>query len=577
MPVDFLVDRIASCGWRESLLRLAHVAAIVANDQAGPNSHRACALTTAGIQAITAATPAAQAMLAHARQYLANASRPPILAHEEALLFLQHVVLLHGSDTSTDGPKDPELALWLLGASDHLGEWAKPDDRAMTDTERAAAELVKIARFNRTEDSVRAAIRTDGLFGNGPWHGKLAADPWPRMQQVAFGESFHGYFDSFVLPLFTLSHIWGTGQLDGDEYPIINPARFVAFGGEGPRFLARLRSITATRDELRLQIRQRMKPDGLLPHAPTALLHHPLVDLGEHGILAATPWYVRNFVRTGIWNQYRGAAKQIVGDKNGGTEWNRAFGQMFEQWVRAYASKASPQTRSKTRIVLPSHPGSKDEIEDVVTIEPKGVVMFSAKGRMVPEDVARYSLSRRELLDWYEQYFFDNRGDEFRGGAIRLLSARIDMLRRGEFEDRGLSKHVRVHPVIVTYDVLGDNQMLHVWLRDRCKAHGLMQQPNVGALALAAVQHYEWLIGAAAYGRSIVEILEKRNTKLWANERLDVLLNALDVPVRLPGYQPEYAALMQRMAPRIGISADGVAKASDRLFSPRRASSDRRQ
>jgi len=42
-----------------------------------------------------------------------------------------------------------------------------------------------------------------------------------------------------------------------------------------------------------------MKPDGLLPHAPTALLHRPLIDLGEHGVLAATPWYVRNFVRTG--------------------------------------------------------------------------------------------------------------------------------------------------------------------------------------------------------------------------------------------------------------------------------------
>lgn len=558
MPASFLVDRIKTFGWRESLLRLAHLASIVANDELGPNSPRACALTTDGIKSLTGSTPAARTMLAQARAHVENAKRPLVVAHEEALLFLQHAVVLYGSDTSTDGPTDAEVAFWLLGASDHLGEWAKPDDAAMSDTERLAAELVKIHRFNRSEDSVRTALRTDGIFGTAPWQGKLSGTTWPNVQQSAFSEDFHGYFDSFVLPLFVLSHAWGSGLADSDELPILRPERFSAFGGEGPRFLARLKTITASRDELRAKILERMKPDGLLPHAPTALLHHPLVDIGEHGILAATPWFVRNFVRTGIWNQYREGAKQVVGEKKGGDEWNRAFGQLFEEWVRTYALKVKGASGTKAQIILPSFPGAADEIEDAVLIEHGVVVMFSAKGRMVREDIARYSMSRRELLDWYEAYLFESKNDDFRGGAVRQISARIDMLRRGEFEDRGVSRAARVHPVVVTYDTLCENQMLYAWITERCQHHGLLQQPNIGKPVLAAVQDYERLLGVAARGGSVVKVLEKRLTPMWKDERLEVMLGESNAPLRLPGTELEYAGLMKRMGPRIGISPQKI-------------------
>ena len=558
MPAAFLVDRIKTFGWKESLLRLAHIAAIVANDDLGPNSPRACALTADGIRSLTASTPAAQAMLARARTYVENARRLLVVAHEEALLFLQHVVILHGSDSSTDGPSDAEVAFWLLGASDHLGEWAKPDDAAMNDTERLAAELVKVHRFNRSEDSVRTALRTDGIFGAAPWQGGLSGAAWSAVQQAAFEEAFHGYFDSFVLPLFVLSHAWGSGLKDSDELPVIRAERFSAFGGEGPRFLARLKKITASRDELRGEVLKRMKPDGLLPHAPTALLHRPLVDLGEHGTLAATPWYVRNFVRTGIWNQYREAAKQIAGDRKGGDEWNRAFGQLFEEWVRTFALKVKSANGTKAQIILPSFPGAADEIEDAVLIEEGVVVMFSAKGRMVREDIARYSMSRRQLLDWYEAYLFESKNDDFRGGAIRQISARINMLRRGDFEDRGVLRKARVHPVIVTYDSLCENQMLYAWVAERCQHHGLLQQPNVGKPVFAAVQDYERLLGVAARGGSVVKLLEKRLTPMWKDERLEVILGESNAPLRLPGTELEYAELMKRMGPRIGVSPEKI-------------------
>jgi hypothetical protein len=188
MPAKFLVERIKTYGWRESMIRLAHLAAIVANDPDGPDSARACALTADGINSITASEPRAQEMLTRGPDYLDSAKRPLIVAHEEGLLFLQHLVLLYGSDTSTDGPTDAEIAFWLLGASDHLEDWAKPDDAAMTETERLAAELVKVSRLNRSEDSERAAIRTEGIFSATPWHGALAGEAWPPIQQKAFGE-----------------------------------------------------------------------------------------------------------------------------------------------------------------------------------------------------------------------------------------------------------------------------------------------------------------------------------------------------------------------------------------------------
>jgi hypothetical protein len=243
---------------------------------------------------------------------------------------------------------------------------------------------------------------------------------------------------------------------------------------------------------------------------------------------------------------------------------------MFEEWVRGYATKVKESPSTKIEIVLPTHPGATDEIEDVVVIENNAVVMFSVKGRMVREDIARYSLSRRQLLDWYEKYFFENKNDAFRGGALRQISARIDMLRRGEFEDRGITKNVRVHPVIVTYDSLCENQLLYSWLNEKCKEHRVLQQSNVGKPVLAEVQEFERLIGVAADGGSIVKLLEKRHTQHWADERLEVILSEFDAPLRLPGYDVEYTALMRRMGARIGIPPERIADAASRAGVGRR-------
>jgi hypothetical protein len=86
---------------------------------------------------------------------------------------------------------------------------------------------------------------------------------------------------------------------------------------------------------------------------------------------------------------------------------------------------------------------------------------------------------------------------------------------------------------------------------------------------LAAVQDYERLLGVAARGGSLVELLEKRLTPMWNDERLEVILGESNAPLRLPGTELEYAALMRRMGPRIGIAADKVEMIAMRVSAPR--------
>jgi hypothetical protein len=57
-------------------------------------------------------------------------------------------------------------------------------------------------------------------------------------------------------------------------------------------------------------------------------------------------------------------------------------------------------------------------------------------------------------VDWFEDFFFKLKDSRHRGGAIRLLSGRIDSLRAGKFEKLGLPRTTRVYPIIVTYDDL---------------------------------------------------------------------------------------------------------------------------
>jgi hypothetical protein len=293
-----------------------------------------------------------------------------------------------------------------------------------------------------------------------------------------------------------------------------------------------------------------MTPDSLLPHAPTALLRKPFVDLGNGEVLASSPFNVRAIMRTGVWASYLRGAKKLLGDKRGADEWTIAFGQMLEDWCGHYARRAESAAHIPFRVELPSHPGAADEIEDVVCIEPDAVLMASVKARLVREDVARHAISRTRLLDWYEEYFFTEKTAKYRAGVLTQLSARVDMLRRGEFEPR-VQRDAPVYPLLVTFDALCDSAQLNEWLLERCRKHGLFQQARVAPLTIAVVDDFERLMAAPSKKKSPALVLKSRMTKRLMNERLDLVLYAHDVPPRLPGIHAEYIELIRCTVDRL--------------------------
>ena len=558
MPPAWLVERIGTYDWREALIRLSLLAATIANDDDGPRSPEARRFTSEGIKALTSSTPDTQRLLDRAQIFVRQYGEQ-VIAHEEGISYLQHLVLLYGAEQG-DAPADAELTLWLLGVNDYLDAWEENDSRPLTSTESMIAELVKVLRFNRSDDALRALVRTKRLFEKPPSRGMFAGEKWFTLEKKAFGGPYQEYFDSFLMLLGILSHAWGNLE-NAHGMPMFRGDDWSRdLGAEGKSFVDKLTELSSTRSQLQKAIKKRMRPNGLLPHAPTALLHSPMVDLGNGALLATSPWNVRTILRSGVWARYLGAAKRIGGDKEGGDAWNQVFGLLFEEWMSRLARTAEAQPDFCGQIITPSAPGAADEIEDVVLREDEGTVFFSAKGRMVKEPVARHAKSRSGLMDWYESFFFKKRdpgpakgSDWFRGGSVRQLSERIDMLRAGNFEPR-LSRETIVYPVLVTYDMLCENHVLYEWLEERCRDEGLLAQVNVGPLTLADVSDFERLLAHAAGGQSVVRLLKLRESK-WKNRRLEVQLADAGGPRRLPPTESDFETAKNTAIARIKAAA----------------------
>lgn len=552
---EFLVSQINRFDWRRSFVHLANLAALLANDEDGATSNRIQRLTANVLDLVGSSSLRHRIIIERVRQDAARNHIPLVIAHEECIVFLQHLVLLHGAD-SGDAP-GPEVWMWLLGASDHL-DWLQPDDRDLSRTELLAAEVLKVTRFNRSSvDEMRLLLRAEGIFGKPPGHGPFA-DPesFHHLQLSSFGSTFTRYFESFIPWMWSQSRTWGGEK--GERLPIIHPETYKQFGTEGQYFIDRLAEFTATREQLQSAIRKRMRPCGELPHSPTALLHTPFVDLSDGHVVGSSPWYVRESVRSGIWARYLAGAKKILGNDRGGDEWLMAFGQMLEVWCASYAQRAEQASkRGSYRVLVPTQPGAADEIEDVVSLEGNHVVMYSVKARLVREDVARHALSRTTLLDWYERYFFAAKSLSYDGGVAAQLDAKIIRLRAGDFEPR-VARDVFVYPVLVTFDNLCGSKQLYEWLVERCRAHRLLQQVNVGPLTLATVADYERLVGAPVHGKSPAEILSARSSPRYRNERLEVVLAAYDVPSRLPDADSALEHLVSRATQRFRPTTDSV-------------------
>lgn len=549
MTADFLISRIRSFSWEGSYCRLADLASVVA--QYGPDSETVRRLTVDPLARLTGDARAAP-IVHRARRAVASRRNEIVLAHEEAISFLQHLAILEGGD-GEEIPGDPELSLWLGGVGSHLGKWQREDEaRSRSVQDGLIATMAHGFRFNNELDPARTLVRASMLFAQPPQHGDLAdPDTWRQLEEAAFGGPYQDFLEGVLGPLFMLSRMWGD---EASKYPRpavvlgdylkevrIDPAAFTAF----------LDRVSSDRETIRDEIRGRIRADGL-PHAPTALLHHPFIRTRPGTYVAASPWAVQLQVRTGVWALFLNGTKRLFPGRPPDV-WFRAFGGLFENWCRLVATEAARSPFVKVSFHMPARPGGEDEVEDVVLIEGSAVVLFSVKARVMDRKAAREAVSVGTTMKWYEDFFFEEKGDDYRGGAVRLLDRRIARIRAGEFEAQGVRRNASILPVVVTYDTLGESDLLYRWLEQECSNRGLLQDGGVSPMTLARVDEFEQLMAHAADGRSVVKLLRRRE-HADRHRRLDQILGENPLPRRrrrLPFLDRTYQELSSRIVRRL--------------------------
>ena len=131
------------------------------------------------------------------------------------------------------------------------------------------------------------------------------------------------------------------------------------------------------------------------------------------------------------------------------------------------------------------------------------------------------------------------------------MSARIDSLRAGKFERLGIKRDVRVYPVLVTYDSLGEYDPLYRLIDERCRALSLLQQRDVGPLAIARLDEFELLMTRASQGRSVSGLLMNRERNDQFRRLDQVIYEVEPMTHRLPFLQSQHDAFMDRVKARL--------------------------
>jgi len=535
MPAPELIRVFEGFGWDETFLRTARLAALLAN---GHETE----LRKVTHHSLTAFARDGNSYLRRVAEYVAANPRRPI-ANESALYFVEAMALLYGSDGG-QAPSDSTLAQFLLAANDYCTGWRLPDSASLT---RGEANLVNLARASIHDDGslgARKLARSRLLFEPAPpvpeWKDPQA---WKAFQQEVFGMPFEEYFEGFAA---VLSHIVGALLADPEEpsvpYPIVEPSLWFT---AKPQSKAVAEELRMTREDAKREIKR--TTEGL-PIGPSVFYRWPLVEILPDKLVVASPWVLRELVSGGVWWRHMAAAKRIYGGK-GGDLWLRAFGLLVEGWCQQVAGWAGAARDFRGRVLVPDAPGT-EEVEDIVILNKMDVALFSVKARMVKEDVLKGALSDRGVIDWYNDFLFEKAKNSFRGGAVRLLDAKVRKLRAGEFSPR-IHPNALVLPVIVTYDDLGaDNPSMTKWLARRCQEEGLLQQRRMRPLTMIDVDLFERLLGVATHGHPVTEILKKRTKAPWDQGRLAELLRETIRPGEF-GAVPELVAAYEAITRRI--------------------------
>jgi len=545
LPAGRLLEFVRGLDRKDTFLRLARIAAVLANTSGGVFDKEAQAWSR---DLLVIRKPEAHPVETLVANYLDRLPTDRAVAHEQVICFLQTLVLAEGADPGTV-TTDQFLAFLMLAANDHAHAWVEEGARELTEMEDVVAQTFFVTMFNHTDDPLRVLVRAEMLMDAPPLRGPFAtADRWAALQVEAFGRPFADYFASFVTPLFMISRIWGSSEL-----PVVSPASFFSQtllpGDVGEKWL---RDLTTDADEFRTRVLRR--PDGL-PNIAPALYRKPFVSFGSGNLVASSPTRISDALSLGAWGRLNGAAKTVLGDPDSDA-WTKTFGDLFERWCQRLAGEASESHEYRGRLIVPACPGDADEIEDLIFVENATVILGSVKGGVVPERKLRAGRSRADAIDFLERFFFESpeqaKAKRHRGGAVFQLDAKVRKLRAGAYAKAGLSSDLAVIPMIVSFDNVGESGALYKWLEHGCATRHLLED-RCRPLVVVSPLEYEVLVALAARGYSLCELLLEKTSELWRLTPMQVFLHK-----KVPGSLDFRLPILERRFRELGDRAQEV-------------------
>lgn len=547
--VSQLLQYVANLDRNETMFTLARIACDLANGEGGVHGSRAHAWTTDLLKQSVASPNHLEASVAKA---LARSPETRAIAHAQGVFTLQTLVMARAGHSGVR-PSDAYVAFLLLALNDHIPEWAIPST-TLPESETILADIFFTSIFNRNDDPLRVLVRTLDIFAKTPPQSPIKEPEWLRVTQEAFGTTLDEYAEGFLAPLFLFASGWGD-----DRLPLTSQSTW-----------SELTGITRTLvdrwfDEASLLARgsqptfsSRPLPSGLAG-VPAEFYRKPFIEFETGHILGSSPWHVRDHLTFGTWGKLNAASKKVRA-----TTSNEAFashfGYQFEAWCADLAQESKRSDAFPDELILPSHTGAADEIEDVVLLNGKMVALISAKASLVPENSLKSAPGPDAVMKWLRRFFFEDtasaKAKGHRGGAVFQLDKHVQRLRAGEFEKRGISRNAIILPAIVCFDHVGECGPLYKWIEATCKGAGILSaRRDVRPITLIAPRDFEALMALGASGISICEVLfgKSSDSLKWGNldAHLFDVASETGTSVRLPVLSQRFQEVMTRVKARM--------------------------
>lgn len=555
LPPDALVARVRALHREETLRKLAHLAAVLCNSPDSVLGQQARALTRDLLVGCKASADPLESAVARALDRL---PLDRAVGHAHVIYLLQLLAASHATSTGMV-PSDAYLSFLMLAANDHIPEWLPDEKTVLTRTEHVLGVSSFCTSFNRSDDTMRTLLRIVDIAGHRSERQFPNPELWERVQHEAFGTSFEEYVELFLAPMLLFSNFCGL------EHPPFMVQKQWRGRDDRERALYErwLSEASLTLDAATSAFASRTMPSGL-PGLPQEFFRKPFVKIGSQ-LVCLSPWHIRDHAVLGTWAKLNAASKKVL-NTSSNQVFSSAFGYSFERWCASLADEVSKTPGFRDTLLLPSSPGAEDEIEDVVMRDGKYVAMFSAKASPVPEASLKTAAHVEDVIAWLQRFFFEGqdeaRARNYRGGAALLLDRKIQRLRAGDYEDRGLKKEAVVLPCIVSFDNVGESSMLYKWLDDECRRLGiLVARANVRPLTIITPEEYEALIALGNEGRGICRLLAEKTEPRFARGRLDQFLydRASGAKLmRLPSMKERFQRIASRSAERMGEALEAL-------------------